>query len=64
MIDQVVIALCDVLNPGFGYQVRVVDERGLLLISASKDPVTGSDLLSLADAIRVAATYASPAVSP
>jgi hypothetical protein len=58
-IGEVRVALCDPLNPGFGYSVRLVDHRGKTLVLTSRDPETGADLLTCADALRVAGVYAS-----
>jgi hypothetical protein len=58
-ISEVYISLCDPLNAGFGYQVRILDARGDTLLFTGRDPVTGSDLLTLADALRVAGMYQS-----
>ena len=56
-IHAVAITLCDVLNPGFGYQIRVTGEGGKQLLFTSRDPQTGKDLRSFDDALRVASYY-------
>jgi hypothetical protein len=58
-IGEVRVALCDPLNPGFGYSVRLVDDRGRTLVLTSRDPESGADLHTCADALRVAGVYAS-----
>jgi hypothetical protein len=62
-IAHVEIGLCDVLNPRFGYQIRVTDDDGETLLFTSLDPVTGRDLLTYSDALRVACSYATPSES-
>jgi len=45
--------LCDPLNPGFGYQVKVTDRRtGETIWHSSVDGATGKDLLTEEDCIR------------
>jgi hypothetical protein len=56
-ISETHITLCDHLNEGFGYQIRIVDTRGVTLLFTSRDPVNGLDLLTHSDALRVAAAY-------
>ena len=58
MIGIVSICLVDHLNPGFGYQIRIIDDRGQTVLFTSRDPLTGQDLLTLADCLRVAQNYA------
>jgi hypothetical protein len=55
--SEVHITLCDPLNPGFGYQIRVTGDRGEQLLFTSRDPVTGKDLETMSDALRVASWY-------
>ncbi len=57
MISHCRISLCDPLNAGFGYQIRITDTQDNLLIYTSVDPATGKDLVTFGDAIRVAAQY-------
>lgn len=57
MISEVHISLIDVLNPGVGYQVRILDDRGCTLLFTGSDPADGKDLLTYADALRVAEYY-------
>lgn len=59
---EVSFSLCDWLNPGFGYSLRI--ENGLngeTLLFTSVDPGTGRDLLTAADCLRVASAYLAPA---
>lgn len=56
-IAAVIITLCDPLNAGFGYQIKVQNDRGGILLFANRDPATGAELLTLADALRVAHSY-------
>jgi hypothetical protein len=56
-IMHVVIALCDSLNHGFGYSI-LVEKDGRQLLFTSVDPQDGKDLLTYADALRVAGYYA------
>jgi hypothetical protein len=56
-IGDVSISLCDHLNPGFGYQVKITDDRGNVLLFSGRDPQTGKDLLTYADALVVASYY-------
>jgi len=53
IIGDVHIALCDPLNPGFGYQLRITSSHGEELMHASVDTVTGKDLLTVEDALTV-----------
>lgn len=53
---EVSIRLCDALNPGFGYALRVT-RRGVVLLATTLDPVTGEHL-TLDAALRVALAYA------
>jgi len=59
IVSEARITLCDHLNEGFGYQVRIVDTRGDVLLFTSRDPVSGKDLLTYEHALRVAGAYAS-----
>jgi len=61
-ISEVHITLCDHLNAGFGYQIRVVDQSGRTILFTSRDPSTGRDLLTYDDALRVAVGYGSKPV--
>lgn len=54
---EVHVSLCDHLNSGFGYQLRIVDDRGALLLLTTCDPVSGRELLTVDDALRVATAY-------
>jgi len=56
-ISETHITLCDPLNEGLGYQVRIVNNRGITLLFTSRDPITGADLLTYTDALRVATFY-------
>ena len=56
-IGNVSVSLCDHLNPGFGYQIRVTDINGKDLAFTSRCPVTGADLLDITLALKVAAYY-------
>jgi hypothetical protein len=58
---EVSITLCDGLNPGFGYAIRVT-RRGAVLLTATRDPVTGEHL-NFTAALRVAAMYAPGAAA-
>jgi hypothetical protein len=52
--------LCDHLNPGFGYQLRISRRRhggNEKLLFTSRAPDTGDDLLTAADCMRVIAMY-------
>lgn len=64
MIAEVHITLCDILNPGFGYQLRIVDTTGRSLLFTDRDPATGSNLSTYADALRVATMYAATPAPP
>lgn len=57
MISHASISLCDNLNPGFGYQVRITNDRGQDILFTANDPNTGKDLLTWADALRVLGYY-------
>lgn len=57
-VSTVLITLCDNLNPGFGYQIRIQDQQGKTLLFTSRDPSTGKDLLTLGEALLVASYYA------
>ena len=52
-----VIALCDALNPGFGYSI-LIEKDGRQLLFTSVDPETGKDTLTYADCVRIAGMYA------
>jgi hypothetical protein len=54
---EVSIALCDGMNPGFGYALKVT-RRDVTLLATTRDPVTGEHLTYEA-ALRVALTYAT-----
>ncbi len=56
-IGAVHISLCDPLNPAFGYQIQVEDRDGITRLHTSRAPDTGADLLTYADALRVAGLY-------
>lgn len=62
MITATTIALCDVLNPGFGYSVHIVGPDGVTLLFDDRDPVTGADLLTYASALEVCSWYANGCV--
>lgn len=50
---------CDHLNPGFGYQVFIRHaSTGAEYLNSSRDPVTGAELHSPQDCIRVINYYA------
>lgn len=54
-------ALCDHLNPGFGYQVKITDAlSGESMLFTSKHPVDGSDLLTAGDCMDVINAYVAP----
>jgi hypothetical protein len=55
--SYLMIGLRDNLNPGFGYQIEVIDLRGERVLFTSRHPVTGKDLLTYHDALEVAAMY-------
>lgn len=57
-ISEIHTALCDHLNEGFGYQIRIIDTRGNTVLFTSCDPANGTDLLTYKDALRVAEQYA------
>jgi hypothetical protein len=61
IIGDVHIALCDPLNPGFGYQLRITSSHGEELMHASVDTVTGKDLLTVEDALAVVRRVAQQA---
>jgi hypothetical protein len=50
-------SICDLLNPGFGYQVRITDDSGRELLFSSRNPATGDDLLTPKDCLRVIEMY-------
>lgn len=51
-------SLCDHLNPGFGYQLRINNaENGETLLFTSRNPDTGADLLTVHDCLDVARIY-------
>lgn len=54
---EAVITLCDPMNPSIGYQIRL-ERRGERLLFTAVDPMTGTDLITFADALRVAGYYA------
>lgn len=56
-IGELCVSLCDPLNPEFGYQVKIHDDRGKLLLLTSRNPVTGKDLWTYKDALEVAYYY-------
>lgn len=61
---EVTISICDHLNPGFGYQMRITDGRtGETVLFTSKSPTTGQPLLTYEDCLEVAAMYAKPGVA-
>jgi hypothetical protein len=54
-------AICDHLNPGFGYQVRITDAlSGESLLFTSKHPAYGTDLLTAGDCMDVINAYIAP----
>ncbi len=55
---EVHIALCDHLNPGFGYAIEIT-RREKQLVFTSRAPDTGKDLQSIADCLRVVAMHVS-----
>lgn len=59
---ELAITLCDALNPGHGYQMRLT-LGGADVFFGAKDPATGADLLTYADALRVASYYGPPPAS-
>ena len=61
MVSTVHIGLCDNLNPGFGYQIEIVNTHGVRVLFTSRDPATGAGLDTLSDALRVASYYAPKA---
>ena len=50
--------LCDVLNPKIGYQVKINRREETLF--ASRDPVTGNDLLTARDCLDVIEAFVPP----
>jgi hypothetical protein len=58
MVSACTIALCDNLNPDFGYSITIEDECGRRLLFTDCNPATGEELLTFADALEVAAMYA------
>lgn len=53
--------LCDHLNPGFGYQLKISNAtNGTRLLFTSKHPVTGDDLLTARDCLDVIEAYVPP----
>lgn len=48
----------DALNPESGYSVRIIGERGDVLLFTGRAPDTGADLLTPADCLRVISMYA------
>jgi hypothetical protein len=57
------ISLCDPMNPGFGYQIRIVRAAPpgapVDVLFTSRDPVTGKDLLTYEQCLDVLAMYRS-----
>lgn len=65
MLD-VSISLCDHMNPGFGYQMRITNAlNGEELLFTSVHPATGRDLLTYDECLDVANMYrAAPQTGP
>lgn len=53
---EAAIHLIDVHNPSIGYQVRI-ERNGQTLLYASRNPATGADLSTFADAMEVLQYY-------
>jgi hypothetical protein len=52
------ISLCDHMNPGNGYQIRITDARnGADVLFTSRHPVTGEDLLAYEQCLEVLQMY-------
>lgn len=64
MIAEVHITLCDALNEAIGYQIRIVDTQGAVVLFTSRNPATGTELFTYADAIQVAAMYVTKKSAP
>lgn len=54
---SVTFSLCDHLNPGFGYQIKIVNGNGATVLLTDKHPLTGADL-DFAGCLEVASMYA------
>ncbi len=59
------LSLCDPMNPGFGYQLRIVRVAApgapVDVLFTSRNPVTGEDLLTFGQCLDVLAMYREPA---
>ncbi len=54
-------ALCDIHNPGLGYQVKVIDAMtNQTLLFTSRDPITGQDLLTARQCVDVIDCFPPP----
>ena len=53
---EATINLCDPLNPGIGYQVKVT-KRGRTVLHTSYFPDTGESILTFTEAVRVLTMY-------
>jgi hypothetical protein len=61
MLIDASFSLCDPLNSGFGYQLKITDaQTGATVFSGHVDPAEGSDLLTAADCLRVLSYYVAP----
>lgn len=57
---RVTFDLCDRLNAGFGYQLRIENaETGRTILFTSRAPDTGDELLTAADCLRIVQMYVS-----
>lgn len=55
---EVFITLCDPLNPGFGYSIKI-SCRDTILLHTSRHPISGTSM-TYHDALSVATMYGSP----
>ena len=58
---EATISICDPMNPGFGYQIRITRAAppgtSVDVLFTSRNPVTGKDLLTYEQCLDVLAMY-------